>query len=166
MYFPFFTYLKFLLNSTNHHGVHSPFVFNYLTKCLYKKPRKSKDKTLDVLIKSVLYFGFNNIKIKGNSVYKQKLKLSFPNSIFEPNETDMLFFESIKNLNPKQLFSNTNLHNESLIIFNNINKDKESRTNWLNFVQSEKVTVSINMYYCGVIFIRREQQKEHFFIRI
>ncbi|MFD2585745.1 hypothetical protein ACFSQJ_02315 [Croceitalea marina] len=133
---------------------------------MYKKPRKSKDKTLDVLIKSVLYFGFKNIKIKGNSVYKQKLKLSFPNSIFDPNKTDMLFFESIKNLNPKQLFSNTNLHNESLIIFNHINKDEESRTNWLNFVQSEKVTVSINMYHCGVIFIRREQQKEHFFIRI
>lgn len=29
------SYLKFLKNSTNHHGVHSPFVFDLVTKCFY-----------------------------------------------------------------------------------------------------------------------------------
>lgn len=28
-------YIKFLLNSTNQHGVHSPFVYNLITKCFY-----------------------------------------------------------------------------------------------------------------------------------
>ena len=28
-------YIKFLYNSTNQHGVHSPFVYNFVTKCLY-----------------------------------------------------------------------------------------------------------------------------------
>src|SRR5690606_41499151 len=28
-------YIKFLLKSTNQHGVHSPFVFNLVTKCFY-----------------------------------------------------------------------------------------------------------------------------------
>ncbi|MFD1064131.1 O-methyltransferase [Winogradskyella litorisediminis] len=31
------SYIKFLLNSTNQHGVHSPFVYNFVTKCLYDK---------------------------------------------------------------------------------------------------------------------------------
>ena len=29
------SYLKFLLHSTNQHGVHSPFVYNLITKCFY-----------------------------------------------------------------------------------------------------------------------------------
>jgi len=32
-------YIKFLLKSTNQHGVHSPFVYNFVTKCLYDKRR-------------------------------------------------------------------------------------------------------------------------------
>lgn len=33
-------YIKFLFRSTNQHGVHSPFVYNLLTKCLYVKDKK------------------------------------------------------------------------------------------------------------------------------
>ncbi|MEZ7917698.1 MAG: class I SAM-dependent methyltransferase, partial [Patiriisocius sp.] len=29
------SYIKFLLKSTNEHGVHSPFVYSLLTKCIY-----------------------------------------------------------------------------------------------------------------------------------
>ncbi|WP_411768240.1 O-methyltransferase [Winogradskyella sp. A3E31] len=31
------SYIKFLLKSTNQHGVHSPFIFDLVTKCLYDK---------------------------------------------------------------------------------------------------------------------------------
>ncbi|WP_417860764.1 O-methyltransferase [Winogradskyella sediminis] len=30
-------YIKFLLRATNQHGVHSPFVYHFVTKCLYDK---------------------------------------------------------------------------------------------------------------------------------
>lgn len=33
------SYLKFLLKSTNQHGVHSPFVYDFVTKCLYDKTK-------------------------------------------------------------------------------------------------------------------------------
>lgn len=32
-------YIKFLLSSTNQHGVHSPFVYDFVTKCLYDKEK-------------------------------------------------------------------------------------------------------------------------------
>ena len=31
------SYIKFLFKATNQHGVHSPFVYNFVTKCLYDK---------------------------------------------------------------------------------------------------------------------------------
>lgn len=37
MLFAITSYLKFLRRSTNEHGVHSPFVFDLVTKCLYDK---------------------------------------------------------------------------------------------------------------------------------
>jgi predicted O-methyltransferase YrrM len=40
------SYLKFLWNSKNQHGVHSPFVFDLVTKCFYDKTSKSEYATL------------------------------------------------------------------------------------------------------------------------
>jgi len=37
--FQIIAYLKFLLKSTNEHGVHSPFVFDLITKCFYNKQK-------------------------------------------------------------------------------------------------------------------------------
>jgi predicted O-methyltransferase YrrM len=42
MVFQIKSYLKFLWHSKNEHAVHSPFVFNLLTKCFYDKEFKSE----------------------------------------------------------------------------------------------------------------------------
>lgn len=39
--FQVIAYIKFLFRSTNEHGVHSPFVFDLITKCFYNKTRLS-----------------------------------------------------------------------------------------------------------------------------
>ena len=166
MFFCFFTYLKFFLKATNHHGIHSPFVYSYLTKCLYLKPKKSKDKTLDVLLKSIVYFNFTRIKIIGNNDYEKALKNYLPNLNFDDSKVDLLYYETPNFVEPITMTSHYELHNDSLIIFNNINKNSKPYSYWSNFTKWKKATVSIDCYYCGVIFIRREQEKEHFFIRI
>ncbi|MBT8245971.1 MAG: class I SAM-dependent methyltransferase [Winogradskyella sp.] len=47
-------YIKFLLKSTNQHGVHSPFVYNFITKCLYNKIAYSEYKQLKNYRKQLL----------------------------------------------------------------------------------------------------------------
>jgi len=36
------SYFKFLIRSKNQHGIHSPFVYDFTTKCLYKKNKNFK----------------------------------------------------------------------------------------------------------------------------
>ena len=42
MWFQFKSYLNFLLNATNKHGIHSPFLYDLATKCFNKKTTKEK----------------------------------------------------------------------------------------------------------------------------
>ncbi|MEN8126127.1 MAG: class I SAM-dependent methyltransferase, partial [Bacteroidota bacterium] len=39
------SYLKFLLSSTNQHGIHSPFVYDLTTKCFYVSSKEVNDLT-------------------------------------------------------------------------------------------------------------------------
>ncbi|WP_339333323.1 hypothetical protein [Croceitalea sp. MTPC9] len=154
------------MKSTNEHGIHSPFIFKYLTNCLYKKPRKSTDKTLDILLKSIAYFQFKNVVIDDNSLYKEAMLENFPNLTSNPTKTDLILYNSAKKIKSSSFFSEYQLHNSSLILVKNIHGSPLEYSNWCNLIKSEKVTVSIDMFYCGALFIRKEQQKQHFTIRI
>ena len=166
MFFKFGSYLKFFLKSTNHHGIHSPFVYDFLTKCLYTKPRVSREKTHDVLLKSISYFNARHVSIKGKTSLKKEIFEKFPNPLEKNTSIDILYFESTLSHNPNELFSNFQLHNDSLVLFNNIYESTDALANWTRFSESKIVTVSIDLFYCGLLFIRKEQVKQHFTIRI
>ncbi len=47
-------YLRYLLRSTNHHGVHSPFVFDLVTKCFYDRTKYAQYALLNDYRKALL----------------------------------------------------------------------------------------------------------------
>jgi len=54
MWFEVASYLKFLRTSTNQHGIHSPFIFDLVTKCFYDRSRYVEYALLDAYRKSLL----------------------------------------------------------------------------------------------------------------
>ncbi len=73
MWFKIKSYIQFLLQATNQHGVHSPFVFSFITKCLYKRAKTREIATINSIRKSV----YQNNKIiavsdfgSGSKVFK------------------------------------------------------------------------------------------------
>lgn len=166
MLFRVISYLKFLLKSTNEHGVHSPFVFKYVTEGLYRKKRLHKNKSIDVLLKSIAYFNFKNILVVDNPKAHGIVQMKFPEIQSDSAIFDLLFIEHLSEKDFKKLLSEGELHNDSMVLIDGICATKERQEAWHRLTELPEITVSIDMYHCGAIFIRKEQVKEHFTIRI
>lgn len=73
VWFKIRSFIAFLLASTNRHGVHSPFVYDLVTKCFNSQTNPAKMNVFNRIQKS-LYSNHNSITItdygKGSSVFK------------------------------------------------------------------------------------------------
>ena len=71
------SYLTFIWNSKNQHGLHSPFVYDLVTKCFYDKKKYSEYKVLDEYINSLLQNN-NTIEVTdfgaGSRVFKSNTR--------------------------------------------------------------------------------------------
>ncbi|MEO2051404.1 MAG: hypothetical protein ABGX00_06535 [Allomuricauda sp.] len=165
MFYKTQSYLQFLWKSTNEHGVHSPFVFNYVTQCLYGKKQFSTQKTLNVLLKSIEYFKSKKIHVPNSDARKQ-VKSAFPETAFDFTIFDVFYVYQMDKASFKKILSEGRLHNDSMVLVDGIHETPEAWQAWKDLIEMPEITVSIDMFYCGTIFIRREQVKEHFTIRI
>ena len=58
------------------------------------------------------------------------------------------------------------IHNNSVLIFDDIYWSSAMTEAWIEIIQHPKVTVSIDTFYWGIVFFRKEQAKEDFTIRL
>lgn len=95
--FQIISYIKFLLKSTNHHGVHSPFIYNFITKCLYDKTKYSEYQQLKNYKKQLLQsdktlqikdFGAGSKRMHQNSRQVSKMVKNSSSSL---KDTKLLF---------------------------------------------------------------------------
>ncbi len=250
-------YLKFLFKSTNQHGVHSPFVFDLITKCFYDKTyyenysniehyrksllknkstinitdlgagsRVSKGNTrlisqitknvstskhrAKLLFRLVKYFNSESILELGTSLgigtqamslgnpegkiitiegcpnisnfSKEKFKQEQLNNVtvltgdfsdaidtLKEKTFDFIFLDGNHQKEATLKYFETLLskaHNNTVFVFDDIYWSKDMTEAWEVIKQHPKVTVSIDTFFWGFIFFRKEQQKEHFTIRL
>ncbi|TPG42215.1 O-methyltransferase [Flavobacterium pectinovorum] len=101
MLFQIKSYLKFLWDSKNEHGVHSPFVFNLLTKCFYDKKPKPEYSILRNYRKSLL----------NNKNFIEVTDFGAGSKVFKSNRRQISKIASTAGISPKRaelLFRVTN----------------------------------------------------------
>ena len=164
MLFRTLSYLKFLFISTNQHGVHSPFVYHFVTKGLYCKSIENNisdtypalkvlpNKEKKVLSKIIHYFDIKTISFDLKSSTKN---LDKAYQLLYINISDALILNNLATLTSKQV-----------VVITEIHQNKKKNIRWLEIIKKEEATVTIDLFYFGLIFIRKEQVKEHFNIRI
>jgi hypothetical protein len=180
MLFQIKSYLKFLWHSKNEHAVHSPFVFNLLTKCFYDKKFKSEYIVLKNYRNELLQnkntinvtdFGAGSRVFKSNS--RQIAQIAKTAGI-SPKRAELLYHQLIyfdgnhskkATLEYFELLLPT-ITNQTIWIFDDIHWSSEMEEAWEIIKNNPKVTVSIDTFQWGLVFFRYEQPKQHFIIRI
>ncbi|WP_456439162.1 O-methyltransferase [Psychroserpens sp.] len=255
--FQIIEYIKFLLKSTNQHGVHSPFVYELVTKCFYDKTKhevysnlsdyrtsllknkqqieitdfgagsrvfksnlrainsmaKTSGSTLkraQLLYRIIRYFkpqhtlelgtslgiatqamalghsknhvvsiegcpnisDFTEQQLNNFNIKNITLKTGeFDNVLIELQDTkhDLVFFDGNHNKEATLKYFNVEVdkaHNDSVFIFDDIHWSKDMVEAWEIIKIHPKVTVSIDTFFLGLVFFRKEQVKENFVVRL
>ncbi len=191
MFFKTKAYFKFLLKSTNQHGVHSPFVYDLVTRCFYNRKRTSASTALLTIYKNYKHqkpFSLETAKLLNRLPsyfdYKKGVVLSknpkFISQIISQNNT-IVFHNSI---DPKEKYDfiyidldillqyitngslSTITHNDSVIITNAMHQSTANSNAWNTLKIDPTVTVTIDTFDLGFVFIRNQQAKEDFVIRV
>lgn len=167
MLYEFASYIKFLFSSTNQHGVHSPFVYNYVTKCIYAQSNFKGTNTIQVLLKSMDYFKATSAYLDSQNYQVGNLvKSKYPNVELEEEPYDIMYIDHPKMELINVFLNSSAIHNDTMLLVGTPYKNRKSTSQWELIKRNERVTVSVDMYYCGAVFFRKEQAKEHFKIRI
>ncbi|MDO1514096.1 hypothetical protein Q2T41_15655 [Maribacter confluentis] len=159
------SFLKFYVTATNQHGVHSPFVYDYVTKCLYKKERIRLPVSTKVLVKSILYFNYQTVRLlTANKNLEKDIFDHCPNVNFT-QENPIVIVGSVNDILHSKILDQK-LENRTMLFIDKIHKNQNNFEQWKYIQAHNKVTVTIDLFYCGLVFVRKEQVKEHFKIRI
>ncbi len=169
--------LKFLLKSTNAHGVHSPFVFLLVTECFYRK-RQSNEVFRALLPTFHRHQNSNQLALLADTLRHLKITEVFA---IAPESHGIFRLNSFNNTSTTQQFSNnTNaifistfqkkialdlkeiMHQDCCIILESpyFNMDL-----WKRLQKIFKDAVIVDTFYWGFIFLGKAQEPQKFNIR-
>ena len=91
-----------------------------------------------------------------------------PKILSEKEKIDFVFFDGNHRKEPTLNYFRQCLdkvHEGSVFIFDDIYWSLEMKEAWSEIKMNEQVTVTLDLFYLGIVFFRKEQVKQHFIIR-
>ena len=134
-----------------------------------RKPELSDDNSVlsDVIIDCIYRLASENvirlddylhgryILLQPTSPVRLKYDLICFNRFFSKDHLLKYFYQAI-----------ASIHNETVFVIKNIHTNPDFWSAWEEIKSAPSVKVTIDTFYCGLVFFRKEQEKEHFTIRV
>lgn len=178
----YLSFIKHYLSATLIDVLHSPFVFTLYNECIKRnslqhlpeyissEPSYFRKRIDDVLLKYILHYGVSEIQVTG-----QAEQTDFADALHSLNITyhkglpgkkcDLIYFEKIPDA-AKIKNSLDYLHNDSVIVVRNMYDSKGRTASWNAIKELPEITVTVDLFFAGLIFVRREQLKQDFKLRL
>ena len=138
----------------------------------YMATANSKSKLITIEgckeIANIAKTNFEKLELKNIEQIVGNFDEVLPDVLKNINQLDFVFFDGNHRKEPtlnyfKQCLEKAN--EKSIFIFDDIYWSAEMKEAWEEIKKNEKVTVSLDLFYMGIIFFRKEQVKQNFIIR-
>lgn len=143
--------------------LHSPFVFGLYNNCF------KTNSNLKLQAFTPTSTGYFNQRCEAIIA---KLKLHFPEHYFTTAihslSTDKPFIFLAEGEIPLETIRQklNSAHNDSMVIVKRMYTNPKSAENWKQLKATQKVTASIDLFFMGLLFVRKEQRKQEFRLRL
>ena len=111
---------------------------------------------------------FDSFRQKNIQLIPGKFEDTFEPSLEMNGKIDFIFFDGNHRKEPTQQYFETALryaHNESIFVFDDIYWSKEMKEAWIEIRNHERVSLSMDLFWMGILFFRRELSKQQFVLR-
>jgi len=108
---------------------------------------------------------FNEMDRKNIQLVEGRFEETLPKALEQTTKLDLVYFDGNHRLQPTLHYFEQCLaksHNDSIFVFDDIYWSKEMAEAWKRIKSHEAVTLTIDLFQLGIVFFRKEMQKEHF----
>lgn len=120
-------------------------------------------------ISSIAKRTLNNLNIKNVTLISSKFDEAIPEIIKSNQKIDCVFIDGNHQQEATLKYFEKflpYLHNDSLLIFDDIYWSKDMTQAWEKIKNHPKVKVSVDLFELGLVFFREEQPKQHFKLKL
>lgn len=122
----------------------------------------------DVNLAKISYDNFNKIGLSNVTLINGDFEVEIPNILSKTDKIDLVFIDGNHSkeatLSYFKVFSEK-ANNNSFIIFDDIRWSQDMEDAWNTICQDENVSISIDLFNCGIVFFRRGIAKQNFKLR-
>ncbi len=111
---------------------------------------------------------FEELEQENIEIIVGNIDKTLPKTLCSLTSLDFVFLDANHRYEPTLNYFNQILkkcHNDTIIILDDIHWSEGMEKAWKEIIKHEKVTVSIDLFQLGLIFLRKEQPKQHFDLR-